>query len=227
MQDYNCILCNSASEESLVHLFILCPFAVQCWAWLQIQVDHNNDPFLNLQNFKEQLQVPFFMEIIIIMCWAIWKARNDFIFRQINPSLQSTKVFSRDEFQLLSLRTKRSFFPLIEQWLESLVCSCCLLVRVAVFSFLLCSLSLPLLCRLLVIVSAVRPGATVNDAGEPWNSPEKTNCNTHTRSLGTRGHERFFFWCCQKRSVFCFFTSPFIVSQIQRESEALGGHQRT
>jgi len=32
LQDYNCILCNGSAEESLVHLFLDCPFAVQCWA---------------------------------------------------------------------------------------------------------------------------------------------------------------------------------------------------
>ena len=58
--DYNCILCNGSTEESLLHLFLGCPFATQCWAWFNIQVDHNSDPFQNLQGFKEQLGVPFF-----------------------------------------------------------------------------------------------------------------------------------------------------------------------
>lgn len=41
LQDYNCVLCFGASEESLVHHFLECPFAAQCWAWLQIQLDQS------------------------------------------------------------------------------------------------------------------------------------------------------------------------------------------
>ena len=59
LQDFNCVLCNNgATEESLTHLFLSCPFATQCWAWLNIQVDPSLDPFQNLQSFKDQLQVP-------------------------------------------------------------------------------------------------------------------------------------------------------------------------
>jgi hypothetical protein len=71
LQNYNCILCNGSTDESLLHLFLDGPFATQCWAWLNIQVDHSFDPFQNLQGFKEQLRVPFFMEVIILMCWTI------------------------------------------------------------------------------------------------------------------------------------------------------------
>jgi len=118
--DYNCILCNGSTEESLLHLFLGCPFATQCWAWLNIQVDHDSDPFQNLQGFKEQLGVPFFMEVIILMCWTIWKARNDKIFRQIYENLQISKQNFRDELQFLLLRTKRSYHPGIDQWIADL-----------------------------------------------------------------------------------------------------------
>jgi hypothetical protein len=101
LQDYNCILCSSSTEESLTHLFLHCPFAVQCWAWLNVQVDQSLDPFQTLQSFKDQLPVPFFMEIIIIMCWTIWKVRNDMIFRQISPRMQNAKEDFRKEFEVL------------------------------------------------------------------------------------------------------------------------------
>lgn len=31
LQDYSCVLCNANIEESLTHLFLECPFAIQCW----------------------------------------------------------------------------------------------------------------------------------------------------------------------------------------------------
>jgi hypothetical protein len=104
LQDFNCVLCNAAVEESMPHLFFECPFAIQCWVLIDIQASQHSDHFQSLQNFKDQLRVPFFMEIIILMCWTIWKARNDLIFRQVNPSIQLAKQNLKDEFQLLLLR---------------------------------------------------------------------------------------------------------------------------
>jgi hypothetical protein len=107
-------------DESLAHLFLVCPFAIQCWAWINVQVDQSLSPFQILESFKAQLQVPFFMEIIILMSWAIWKIRNDNIFRQINPSFQSAKDFFRAELQLLVLRIRRRSFQGLNQWIASL-----------------------------------------------------------------------------------------------------------
>jgi hypothetical protein len=57
------------------------------------------------------------MEVIILMCWAIWKARNDAIFRQIGPNLQNLKIEFRVELQLLVLTAKKSYSPRINQWI--------------------------------------------------------------------------------------------------------------
>jgi len=71
LPDYNCVCCANQVEESSEHLFIHCPFAQSCWATLGIQVGQD-DPFSTLEQIKLQLNVPFFMEIIILMCWCIW-----------------------------------------------------------------------------------------------------------------------------------------------------------
>ena len=55
------------------HLFLACPFAIDCWASLGRII------------LIAQLQFPFFMEIIVTMCWSIWAVRNDQIFRDIQP----------------------------------------------------------------------------------------------------------------------------------------------
>jgi hypothetical protein len=120
LQDYSCVLCTNGLSESSIHLFIQCPFAIQCWGWLNIQIDTSLDPFQALQSFRDQLNVPFFMEIIILMCWTIWKSRNDLIFRQINPCLNKAKADFREEFDLLLLRSKKSYSPAINQWITIL-----------------------------------------------------------------------------------------------------------
>ena len=49
LPDYNCILCTGSVEESLSHLFLDCPFAIQSWTWINIHIDQQLDPFQNLQ----------------------------------------------------------------------------------------------------------------------------------------------------------------------------------
>lgn len=41
---------------------------------VKIQVHQGIGRFQALQSFKDQLHVPFFMEVIILMCRSIWKA---------------------------------------------------------------------------------------------------------------------------------------------------------
>jgi hypothetical protein len=84
-------------------------------------VDLDLDPFQILQSFKEQLGVHFFMEVIILMSWSIWRSRNDFTFRQIQPTIASAKENFRKEFRWLLLRAKRAYYPMIEQWIANLV----------------------------------------------------------------------------------------------------------
>ena len=120
LPDFTCVLCNTSTEESLSHLLLECQFARQCWATVNVDVDLELDPFQILQSFKSQLGVPFFMEVIILMSWTIWKSRNDFIFRQIQPSIALAKLNFREEFRLLLLRAKRAYSPLIDQWTTNL-----------------------------------------------------------------------------------------------------------
>lgn len=121
LQDYSCPLCNGTLDESSTHLCLECPFAYQCWTWINLQPDSNLDPFQNLQSFRNQMRAPFFMEVIILMCWAICKARNDAIFCQIAPTLQNLKIDFKVELQLLLLRAKKSYSPRFNQWIANLV----------------------------------------------------------------------------------------------------------
>ena len=120
LQDFNCVLCNAAVEESLLHLFLECPFATQCWGLINIQTNQHSDPFQNLQSFRDQLRVPFFMEVIILMAWTIWRSRNYLIFRQVNPSILLALQNFKVELQLLLLRAKRSYSPGLDQWIANL-----------------------------------------------------------------------------------------------------------
>jgi hypothetical protein len=89
-------------------LFLDCPFSTR-WAWLQIQIDSSLEPFQIIESFRDQLRVPFFMEVIILMCWTIWRARNGMIFRKMGPNLSSSKEHFKEELQTLAWQLKRRF----------------------------------------------------------------------------------------------------------------------
>ena len=79
------------TEETVEHLFINCTFAQDCWRLINLSVDPTANPFLNLERLKNQLNQPFFMEVIILLSWAIWMTRNNKIFQAsqcLNTGLQ-------------------------------------------------------------------------------------------------------------------------------------------
>jgi len=106
------------NQESSTHLFIFCPFAQACWGLLDLSIDQEGH-FATLEQFRTQLQVPFFMEIIIIMSWCIWMQRNDFIFRGIQPTQEACWQHFKKEFALVILRANIRKQPLMSSWLEA------------------------------------------------------------------------------------------------------------
>jgi hypothetical protein len=58
------------------------------------------------------------MEIIVTMIWSIWEVRNNAIFRNMAPSIQSCKRIFKREFAWVILRAKARYQPFISQWLE-------------------------------------------------------------------------------------------------------------
>ena len=67
------------------------------------------------------LQLSFFMEIIVTVCWSIWTVRNDVIFQQVLPSVDHCKTVFRTEFAQVILRAKGKPYTFVSQWLEAYV----------------------------------------------------------------------------------------------------------
>ena len=47
---YNCVLCNSGVCETVVHLFLECPFAKECWGLIGLTVTSSSCPLQRFQN---------------------------------------------------------------------------------------------------------------------------------------------------------------------------------
>jgi hypothetical protein len=111
LQDYSCVHCVSTIEETLLHLFVECPFAQACWNTLHLLLPTQNDFFQVLVSLKAQIRLPFFMEIVITMCWSIWTVQNDLIFRNMLASVQRCRSIFKQEFALVMLRAQGKYQP--------------------------------------------------------------------------------------------------------------------
>nr|TKW05547.1 hypothetical protein SEVIR_7G183800v2 [Setaria viridis] len=109
LPSYDCVLCQHNNEETLVHLLLECPFAFECWIHLGLFPNLPDEPYTILNSFKIQLHVQFFFEIIILMSWCIWMARNDRIFKEIAPSVQSVLLHFKFIFTQVIHRVKEDW----------------------------------------------------------------------------------------------------------------------
>ena len=119
LQSHECVLCNQHSRETLEHLFLTCPFATQFWASLGLLVPVFQEHVQVVSSFRRQLNIPFFMEIIILGCWGIWMSRNDFIFRQLTPSVQGGQGILKKELALATHRAKNSIKEQFQAWINN------------------------------------------------------------------------------------------------------------
>lgn len=54
------------------------------------------------------------MDIFILMCWSIWKERNEWIFQGIDPTVTSCRARFFNELSLVVHRAKRGHADQIE-----------------------------------------------------------------------------------------------------------------
>jgi hypothetical protein len=67
LDSYSCENCLWQREETLYHLFLRCNFAKACWNSIGITPPRIPNPEEASANLNHQLNVPFSMEIIILM----------------------------------------------------------------------------------------------------------------------------------------------------------------
>jgi hypothetical protein len=77
--DYTCCLCDQNCEETVYHLLFDCPFSVSCWNYIDIHWNYSLDFFDMVTLAKELFRKTFFMEIIAISAWEIWKQINNVV----------------------------------------------------------------------------------------------------------------------------------------------------
>jgi hypothetical protein len=70
-EDYNCVLCTTQDEETLLHLFFQCSFSKWCWRFLDIEWNtalrcdaNNSEKKLQLQNFQGSAHYSYMDDLV-------------------------------------------------------------------------------------------------------------------------------------------------------------------
>ena len=95
LQSNECVLCTQHIDETLEHLFLLCPMAIQFWNSIGLIIPAFNTCTEVMMSFRRQ-----------------------FIFRNVQPTLQACQVTFRKEFALALHRAKNSHFDMMKEWID-------------------------------------------------------------------------------------------------------------
>jgi hypothetical protein len=118
--EFSCPLCSSGDEETLEHLFFSCSFSASCWAILNINWNGGLQRIDKIIEAKSNFQGSIFFEIFTIAAWGIWKQRNNWIFKNINPSRASWKARVIADLELLRFKVNQNLQNTISLYISRL-----------------------------------------------------------------------------------------------------------
>ena len=116
-----CIMCNSSELETIDHLFFSCPFAKECWQKIGVIWNDSTELLDRIALAQNHNGMPWFMEIILIAAWELWKVRNDKVFQKRDPSTDRWFCNFKNQCFLNSVRFRDDLRLLFCFWLD--VCS--------------------------------------------------------------------------------------------------------
>lgn len=90
-----CPVCNG-EEETIMHALVTCQFAVQCWQRIipDVQQEVGSDFYVWLEKVVWSLSQER-SAVVVTICWAIWKARNDKHWNKKQVSLNSVIAMAK------------------------------------------------------------------------------------------------------------------------------------
>ena len=106
LKDYNCVLCSDNTEETQVHLFWNCPFALKCWDHLVPEKQRGISAYDEITLTLTHLPGDISLDIIIIGCWGILLVRNDGIFITAAPHVNTWKYYLKERLWAAQIRVK-------------------------------------------------------------------------------------------------------------------------
>lgn len=110
--DACCPVCNSA-EETIIHCFWDCIFARRCWSRPDLTMLSGHFPtFLDwldslFQQFEDEKRAYF-----VMICWSIWKSRNEGVWNQLRPSIPRVLYWAKTVWNQWIKAQDKVIFPL-------------------------------------------------------------------------------------------------------------------
>ena len=120
IQSYQCVIESCNEEETLVHLFWACSFAKKCWDFICPQRDRDLSILEAFEDMRLKMNLPFAIEVIILLAWGIWIVRNNKIFKDQNAEFNTWKAIFLQELRLLVHRLKKKHVNSFNEWINSL-----------------------------------------------------------------------------------------------------------
>jgi hypothetical protein len=114
-----CVLCNLRENETLDHLFFMCPFASHCWDLLGVNWDVQLSLEDRLSQAHRDSNLDFFTEATMIVAWELWKIRNDQVFNRNNTSHQRWLQDFRNQGFIQSVRFSTDLRSAFCFWLDA------------------------------------------------------------------------------------------------------------
>ncbi|KAF4356308.1 hypothetical protein F8388_000755 [Cannabis sativa] len=94
LTDSACPLCGIYAETE-IHLFVTCQFASSCWEEAAVaDASRNNNSFLQWMSFNAHSKDNDKLSRIVMLCWALWSARNDLIWKDRVRNVSDVVAFA-------------------------------------------------------------------------------------------------------------------------------------
>ena len=118
LPDSTCALCSDNVEETPLHLFWNCPFALSCCDVIAPGRTRGISTFDEIVLISTRLPKDLALDIIIMSCWSIWSVRNDKIFRSATPAIDSWKFHPSEGLWVVQLRAKEDKATEVKEWTD-------------------------------------------------------------------------------------------------------------
>ena len=110
-----CELCGHGDEDC-DHLFLFCPFAAQVWSKLGMDVQNCEVQTIWTVPHPATIPARHFDSFLLLVCWNIWKHRNEVVFRNLPPSHERLWCACKDEARDWSYRWRAADLPVNDSW---------------------------------------------------------------------------------------------------------------
>ncbi|KAF4371474.1 hypothetical protein F8388_002002 [Cannabis sativa] len=109
LTDNNCPMC-CVFAESEMHLLVSCQFAWACWEYSGFSAaDRNSNSLLSWLNFNATRLDNEKLGRVAVLCWAIWSARNDMLWKGRVRSVKDVVDFAQSSLvQFLQAQGKNN-----------------------------------------------------------------------------------------------------------------------